>query len=109
MISESLLQSSTKSKDIIHNGSEKEIQKEIDRKVAEAKILELEAKISQELAIANRIENAVDVEIEEYYEGSGSGKIGGSTDGKSINAELSGDGKKVIKRIFKFKGNIKTN
>jgi hypothetical protein len=107
MISERLVESSNKSNKIIYDGDDKDVQREIDRKVAEAKILELEAKISQELAIAERIANAIDVEIEEYYEGSGSGKIGGGTDGTTVNLELSGGGKKVIKRIYKFKGNLK--
>lgn len=108
-ITEKIIESSTKSATIIESGTDSEIQKEIERKIAETKILEMEAKISQELAIANRIENAVDVEIEEYYEGSGNGKAGASKDEKGINFGLSGEGRKVTKRVYKFKGLKKTN
>jgi len=108
-ITEKIIESSTKSSTIIDSGTDIEIQKEIERKIAETKILELEAKISQELAIANRIENAIDVEIEEYYEGSGSGKAGANKDEKGINFGLTGEGRKVTKRIYKFKGLNKTN
>jgi hypothetical protein len=39
---------------------------------------ELNAKVSQELAIAHHIANAGDVEIEEIYEDDNSGKIAGN-------------------------------
>lgn len=104
LVIETIIDSSKRSQDIIDNGNDKEIEDEIKRRKAETKILEMEAKISQEVAIAKRIENAIDVEIEEYYEGSGSGKAGASKDEKGINVGLSGEGKKVTKRIYKFKG-----
>ena len=109
LITETIIGSSKKSQSIIDNGNEIEIEKEIKRRTAETKILEMEAKISQEVAIAKRIENAIDVEIEEYYEGSGSGKIGASKDEKGINLGVSGEGRKIAKRIYKFKGIRNTN
>jgi len=65
-----------------------------------------QARVAQELAIAKRIENAVEVEIEEYYDNSGKG-----TAGLSVNAEtqtgsfgLSSENRKVSKRVYRFKG-----
>jgi hypothetical protein len=65
-----------------------------------------QARVAQELAIAKRIENAVEVEIEEYYDNSGKGSAG-----LSVNAEtqtgslgLSGESRKVSKRVYRFKG-----
>jgi len=104
LITETIFESSKKSQIIIDNGNFTEIEDEIKRRTAETKILELEAKVSQEVAIAKRIEDAIDVEIEEYYEGSGSGKVGASKGENGINLGLSGEGRKVTKRIYKFKG-----
>lgn len=94
-----------RSAQVVETGDLEKIKKELKLKEMETKISELEAKVSQEIAIAKRIENAVDVEIEEYYEGSGSGNIGVSSDGKTLKGNVGGEGKKVIKRIIKFKGN----
>jgi hypothetical protein len=65
-----------------------------------------QARVAQELAIAKRIENAVEVEIEEYYDNSGKGSAG-----LSVNAEtqtgslgLSGESRKISKRVYRFKG-----
>lgn len=81
-----------------------EMQKELKRKEIETRIRELEAKISQELAIAYRIENATEVEIEEFYEGFGKGNIGLTKEEKSSNVGVGGEGRKVVKRVYKFKG-----
>ena len=67
---------------------------------------ELNAKVSQEIAIANRIENAVDVEIEEIYENDNNGKLVGNLNEKNPTVEMGGGSKKVVKRIYRFKGNI---
>lgn len=65
-----------------------------------------QARIAQELAIAKRIENAAEVEIEEYYDNSGKG-FGGIT----VNAEsqtgsfgLSEENRRVSKRVYRFTG-----
>lgn len=65
-----------------------------------------QARVAQELAIAKRIENATEVEIEEYYDNSGKGSAG-----LNINAEtqtgslgLSGENRRVSKRIYRFTG-----
>ncbi len=66
-----------------------------------------QARVAQEIAIAKRIENAVEVEIEEYYD-----NVGKKDGGLNINAEartleigLSSETNRVSKRIYKFRGN----
>lgn len=65
-----------------------------------------QARVAQELAIAKRIENATEVEIEEYYDNSGKGSAG-----LNVNVEtqtgslgLSGESRRVSKRVYRFKG-----
>ena len=69
-----------------------------------ARVLQNQAKAAQEMAIARRIENAEEVEIEEYYDMSGEGLVGakGSNEGLSLGA--SAEGRKITKRVIKFKG-----
>ncbi|EOU2464923.1 hypothetical protein ACNTOD_003925 [Vibrio navarrensis] len=64
----------------------------------------MQAAVAQELAIAERIKNAHEVEIEEYYEGTGSGGLNasGNLDGASIS--LGGGSHKVTKRVYRFTG-----
>lgn len=69
-----------------------------------AKALMAQAKVEQELAIARRIDSAEEVEIEEYYDTSGKGGLGIGTDGKEINVGVNGEGRRVTKRVIKFKG-----
>jgi len=67
---------------------------------------ERQAKVAQELALARRIESALNVEMEEFYDISGSGHAGLNTDGCTLSAGIGGKGHKVTKRIFRFKGTI---
>ena len=64
------------------------------------------ARIEQELAIARRIDCAEEVEIEEFYDTSGKGSAGLTADMKSESATLglSGEGRRVTKRVYHFKG-----
>ncbi len=63
-----------------------------------------QAKIAQELAIAHRITNAETVEIEEFYDRSGSGRAGLDIKEANVTFGMSGDGKSVVKRVYKFSG-----
>ncbi|EGQ9060102.1 hypothetical protein [Vibrio cholerae] len=81
-----------------------ELSEEATKAEIESRILLSGAKVEQELAIARRIDSAEEVEIEEYYDNSGKGNLGVTTDGSSISAGLGGEGRKVTKRIIKFKG-----
>jgi len=69
-----------------------------------AKALLAQAKVEQELAISRRIDSAEEVEIEEFYDTSGKGNAGLNSDGESVSLGLGGEGRRVTKRIIKFKG-----
>lgn len=63
-----------------------------------------QAKIAQELAIAQRILNAEVVEIEEFYDRSGKGQLGLKLEPDVPTLGLGAEGKSVVKRIYKFSG-----
>lgn len=63
-----------------------------------------QAKVSQEVAIAERITTSSVVEITEYYDVSGKGHVGLSANETSITAGAGGEGKKVTHRVIKFTG-----
>jgi glycogen synthase len=104
MIYENIMKSQVVAESILEGGNWVKIKAELTKKRAEAEMNELNAKVLQELAIANRIENAVDVEIEEYYEKGGSGKVTGTLTEENTVVDLGGNHKKIEKRVYKFKG-----
>ena len=104
-VAEKAKESSYISQQVLATGDNIKIAVELNRKKAEAKILEYEAKIAQELAIAERIKNAVNVEIEEYYETSSDGKAGFSVTEDKGSLDFSGSDTKITKRVYKFIGN----
>lgn len=63
-----------------------------------------QARVTQELAIAERIAASYEVVIEEYYDGSGKGHVGLKTDGEAISVGASGEGRRVTKRVIRFSG-----
>ncbi len=63
-----------------------------------------QAKIAQELAIAQRILNAKIVEIEEFYDRSGKGQVGVQLEGEVASLGLAAEGKSVTKRVYRFTG-----
>lgn len=69
-----------------------------------------QARVAQELAIAKRIENALEVEIEEYYDNSDKGegalKVDLATQSGGIG--MSTEGRRVSKRVYRFKGKANT-
>ena len=104
MIYDNITKSQLISESVLGGGNMIKIQAELNRKRAEAEMNELNAKVSQELAIAERIRNAEVVEIEEYYENGGGGKATGTMTKESTVLELAGDSKKIVKRVYTFKG-----
>ncbi|MEI7995596.1 MAG: hypothetical protein WCH01_11915 [Methylococcaceae bacterium] len=70
---------------------------------------ERQAKVAQEIAIARKIELAHEVEIEEFYDTSGEGSIGGKSDGSGITLGVSGRANRVVRRVYKFKGRESQN
>jgi hypothetical protein len=83
-----------------------ELKIEITKQNFQIQIQQQQARISQELAIARRIENAAEVEIEEFYDASGSGNLGINFDSKSETGciGIGGEGRKVTKRVYHFRG-----
>lgn len=81
-----------------------EVRAETERQENEMRRLEAQAKVAQEMAIAARIESALEVQIEEFYEYAGEGKAGLNTDGKSLSIGASGSMKRISKRVYKFTG-----
>lgn len=86
-----------------NSGELAKLEAEAKRQEISLHMAKMQALVAQELAIAHRIENALEVEIEEYYEGSAKGGIGASTDGSSASLSLGGEGRKVSKRVYRFK------
>ena len=77
---------------------------EAERQELGMRIAEAQARVAQEVAIARRIESADEVEIEEIYEYTGSGKAGVKVAVDSVGAEAGLGTKRVAKRIYRFKG-----
>ncbi|MGF6528993.1 hypothetical protein [Variovorax sp. PvP013] len=63
-----------------------------------------QARVTQELAIAERIATSHEVVIEEYYEGSGKGHAGLKAENEMISVGASGEGRRVTKRVIRFSG-----
>lgn len=78
---------------------------ESERQELQTRIAEAQARVAQEVAIAHRIETAEEVEMEEFYDYSGSGSVGVDINEAGINIGAKGEGKRVSKRIYRFKGN----
>jgi hypothetical protein len=77
---------------------------EAERQELQMRISEAQARVAQEIAIARRIESAEEVEMEEFYDYSGGGSVGGKLDEKGLFVGASGSGRRVSKRIYRFKG-----
>ncbi|HWR44206.1 hypothetical protein [Sporomusa sp.] len=76
---------------------------EVKQEIA-LRMSEFQARVSQEIAIARRIDTAEEVEIEEFYDTSGQGGIGINANNDQIYVGANGSGRRVVKRIYRFKG-----
>jgi len=94
----------TKSNAIAETGELDAISEEAQRQEVSLRLAEGQARVAQEVAIAHRIENAQEVEIEEFYDYSGEGHAGLKADAGNVTVGIGGAGKRVSKRIYKFKG-----
>ena len=83
-----------------------QLKEEVTKQNLQMQFAQQQARIAQELAIARRIDNAEEVEIEEFYDTSGKGHLGLSVDQASEAATLGlgGEGRRVTKRVYHFKG-----
>lgn len=85
-----------------------ELRKEEARQEFEMRMAERQAKAYQEIAIAERIRLAEEVEIEEYYDLSAEGNAGLTVKEGETGLGLSGKGTRVSKRVYRFIG-LNTN
>lgn len=99
-----LLESARDAETASETGEIAKLQEEARRQEISLQMARMQAQVAQELAIAHRIENAEEVEIDEYYEGEAGAGLSGSTDGLSANFSLGGQGRKVTKRVYRFTG-----
>lgn len=76
---------------------------EAEQQEIKIRMIEAQAKAAQELAIAEKIRTAENVEIEEEYEYSAQGQIGAKTDGNAVTLGASAAGSRVAKRTYRFK------
>ena len=85
-------------------GELEDLDAEARKQAISLNMAKMQAVVAQELAIAERIKNAHEVEIEEYYEGAGAASLNasGNLDGASIS--LGGESRKVTKRVYRFTG-----
>jgi len=102
-----LLDSAKDAETASQSGELSKLTEEAKRQEISLHMARIQAQVAQELAIAHRIENAEEVEIEEYYEGTGKAGAGVSTDGASASLSLGAEGRKVTKRVYRFTGNKK--
>jgi RNA 3'-terminal phosphate cyclase len=86
------------------SGDLEKLRSEAGRQEVQMLMAERQAKVAQEVALARRIETAEEVEMEEYYDVSGSGELGVKGDSENIAVGIGARGQKVSKRIFRFKG-----
>ncbi|MBO2616523.1 hypothetical protein [Shewanella algae] len=99
-----LLRASQESKKASESNDLATLTDEAERQRVELLMAEMQARVAQEMAIAQRIQSAQEVEIEEYYEGTGEGNAGLKASDGALNIGISGKGSKVTKRVYRFKG-----
>ena len=97
----------TKTKDVSESNDLERIKTEDVNQEVSLQMIERQAKVMQEVAIAKRIETADEVEIEEFYDSSGEGNVGLKGGSESLSLGLSGKGNRVVKRVYRFK-NLKS-
>lgn len=95
------------SEQIAKSGSSEEVRKIAERQHLAVELMERRALAAQELALAQRMATAAEIEVEEYYDGSGDGALGldAKTDGKTIGATLGlrGSARVMTKRVIRLK------
>jgi hypothetical protein len=101
-IAGAMMQAVHNARQVLDLGDLARLNQELQRQELSLRMAELQARVAQELAIAQRIEGAEEVEIEEYYENGGEGSIGFSPGTNSVGA--SARGRRVTKRVFRFLG-----
>jgi hypothetical protein len=104
MVFDVLEQSVRKTEEAQQGGDLSALTAEAARQDLTLRIAEAQARVAQELAIAQRIAAADQVIIEEYYETQGSGNVGLKVDEKGATLGVGGATQRVTRRVYKFKG-----
>ena len=98
------------SEQIAKSESSEEIRRIGQRQHLAVELMERRAHAAQELALAQRIVTAAEVEVEEYYGGSDEAALGldAKTDGETAGATLGLRGKSGVikKRVIRLKGEL---
>lgn len=83
-----------------------ELAAEQRRAELETQIHQARARAAQELALAERILTATEIEVEEYYEGHGEGGLGlnANVATETVSLGAHGSGRKVTRRVVRLKG-----
>lgn len=89
-----------------NTGTIDDLRAEAERQDLTLRMAERQAKVAQELALARRIESADYVEMEEFYDVSGSGHVGVKAGDSGVSAGFGGQGQKVMRRVYRFKSNV---
>ncbi len=82
--------------------SSSEVSLEAERSKLAMEMMQARARAEQEFAIAERIRTAIEVEIEDYYDVSGSGNLGVDAESQSVGVRAGGQ--KVARRVVRLKG-----
>ena len=109
LIAEILSKSISKTLDVSESKDLEIIDNETKKQTLELQMAHAQAKVAQEIAIAQRIENASEVVIEEYYSGEVKGNVGVTGDENGLTLGASGEGRKITKRIYRFIGGNTSN
>lgn len=100
-----LYEAMTNTKKDVEKGDVVELKKEEAMQEISMRMAERQAKVAQELAIAERIRDADEVSIEEFYDNSIEGQAGLGANADGVNLGVGGKSGAVSKRIFRFRGN----
>lgn len=82
---------------------------ETKKQTLELRVAHAQAKVAQEIAIAQRIENATEVVLEEYYESENKGNFGITNNEQGLTIGVSGEGRVITKRVYRFIGDNTIN
>jgi hypothetical protein len=104
-LTEIVIGSAKETEQLQENGTLSELDQEAKRQAIALNMARIQAIVAQELAIAERIKNANEVEIEEYYETERSANANASLALESVSLDLGGSSHRVTKRIYRFMGN----
>jgi hypothetical protein len=87
-------------------GTLQQLKEEAAKQEIQMQFAQHQARVAQELAIARRIDNAMEVEIEEFYDASGKGSLGLDANAatETVTLGIQGEGRRITRRVYRFKG-----